>query len=132
MIQSIKSASEAFLAEREHVQSNYSKLFGRSKNFIKRHMETVSTQISGMLETMQKKTRSKSKNKEHDRSIEDEVQKILAVPVNLDKGGQVKIASSNLEGLKLTKRMRKHAKDGASLKRRKLDENDGELRICRR
>jgi hypothetical protein len=95
-------------------------------------METVSTQISGMLETMQKKTRSKSKNKEHDRSIEDEVQKILAVPVNLDKGGQVKIASSNLEGLKLTKRMRKHAKDGASLKRRKLDENDGELRICRR
>ena len=36
---------------------------------------------------MQKKTRSKSKNKEHDRSIEDEVQKILAVPVNLDKGG---------------------------------------------
>jgi hypothetical protein len=85
-----------------------------------------------MLETMQKKTRSKSKNKEQDRSIEDEVQKILAVPVNLDKGGQVKIASSNLEGLKLTKRMRKHAREGAGLKRRKIDENDGELRISRR
>lgn len=43
VIQSIKSASEAFLAERENVQSNYAKRFGRSKNFIKRHMETVST-----------------------------------------------------------------------------------------
>ena len=85
-----------------------------------------------MLETISKKTRSKSKNKENDKSIEDEVQKILSVPMNLDKGGQVKIASSNLEGVKLTKRMRKHAKDGASLKRRKLDENAGELQICRR
>jgi plasmid stability protein len=74
---------------------------------------------------MQKKTRSKSKNKEHDRSIEDEVQKILAVPVNLDKGGQVKIASSNLEGIKLTKKMRKHGKESTILKRRKLDEKEG-------
>ena len=85
-----------------------------------------------MLETIQKKTRSKSKNKEHDRSIEDEVHKILAVPVNLDKGGQVKISSSNLEGLMLTKRIRKLAKEGATLKRRKLNENDSELKICMR
>jgi len=95
-------------------------------------METISRQIGDIMQVMQmeSRTRSKTKGENKIKQSDDEIKKLLAEPVQIDKGGQIKIAGSKLEGIMLIKRMRRGLA-GAGYKRLKLDE-EGEACIVPR